>query len=105
MAHSAIQFKAHPKNNGAVISPFAGRYYDLPILAENIEGDEEIFATFFSIGKSPPKKKEKNLLLQEGNTPLYFMEVEGHLDDRIVHSLFESLSKKYLIKHLGSYPL
>ena len=52
-----------------------------------------------------PLLKLKNLLLQEGHTPLYFMEVEGHIEDRLVRSLFESLSEKYLIKHLGSYPL
>ncbi|QVL56933.1 MAG: hypothetical protein KFB93_05980 [Simkaniaceae bacterium] len=139
MVHAAIQYKAQPKEAGAIISPFAARHYKLPIYAEDIEDDNENFATFFSIGKFPPKKKEKrgtaflifsdpmvtvakqiadqaherkipliklkNLLLQEGHTPLYFMEVEGHIEDRLVRSFFESLSEKYLIKHLGSYPL
>ncbi len=139
MAYSAIQYKALPKKSAAIVSPYAASYYDLPIFAENIEDDEENFATFFAIGKSPPKKKKKNgtaflifsdpmatiakqiseevherkipllklknLLLQEGHTPLYFMEVEGHLEERMIRSLFEVLSDKYLIKHLGSYPL
>ena len=48
--------------------------------------------------------KIKNLLLQEGHTPLYFIEVRGHIQDRQVAALFETLSKKFLIKHLGSYP-
>lgn len=49
--------------------------------------------------------KLKNLLLQEGHTPLYFIEIEGHLEELSVHELFVQLSEKFLIKHLGSYPL
>ena len=48
--------------------------------------------------------KIKNLLLQEGHTPLYFIEIRGHIQDKPVIALFETLSKKFLIKHLGSYP-
>lgn len=139
MVHAAIQYQAHPQKTGAIISPFAANRYKLPIFSENIEDDPENFATFFAIGKAPPKKKEKNgtaflifsdpsitttkeiadqahsrkipliklknLVLQEGHTPLYFMEVEGHIEERLVRSLFDALSEKYLIKHLGSYPL
>lgn len=139
MVHAAIQYKAQAKESGAIVSPFAARYYKLPVLIEDIEDDKENFATFFSIGKTPPKKSErngtaflifsdpmitvakhiadqaherkipliklKNLLLQEGHTPLYFMEVEGHIEERLIRSLFDSLSDKYLIKNLGSYPL
>ena len=47
----------------------------------------------------------KSLILQEGNTPLYFMEIEGHIEEKRVQTLFETLSDKYLIKHLGSFPL
>lgn len=139
MIHAATQYNDQPNDSGAIISPFAARHYKLPVLIEDIEDEEENYATFFAIGKSPPKKKEKNgtaflifsdpmatvakqitdlaherkvpliklknLLLQEGHTPLYFMEIEGHIEDRVVRSIFESLSNKYLIKHLGSYPL
>jgi prephenate dehydratase len=49
--------------------------------------------------------KMKDLVLQEGNTPLYFIEIEGHIEERSVSTLFEWLSDKFLIKHLGSYPL
>lgn len=137
MVHAAIQYQAHPQKTGAIISPFAAKHYKLPVFCENIEDDHENYAIFFTIGKTPPKKKEKNataflifsdpsmtttkeiadqahsrkipliklknLLLQEGHTPLYFMEVEGHMEDRLVRSLFDVLSEKYLIKHLGSY--
>lgn len=46
----------------------------------------------------------KNLLLQEGHTPLYFVEIQGHIEDKNVTMFFEALSEKFLIKHLGSYP-
>jgi len=48
--------------------------------------------------------KLKNLLLQEGHTPLYFVEVKGHIENNNVAELFEELTEKFLIKHLGSYP-
>ncbi|MCB1114939.1 MAG: hypothetical protein KDK71_00590 [Chlamydiia bacterium] len=139
VGHAAIQMKALIGKAIALVSPFAASYYDLPLLQENVEGEEENFATFFVVGKTPPKKKEKNgtaflifseplasnanrmadlvrekkipllklknLLLQEGHTPLYFMEVEGHIEERAVKELFEVLNEKFLIKHLGSYPL
>lgn len=139
-ALSAIQYKANPKNSAALVSTFSQQYYDLPILAENMEDSEENFTTFFAVGKAPcPKGKRshgtafllfseematitkqivaqchdmkvpliklKTLVLQEGYTPLYFIEVEGHLQERAVLRLFKSLSKKFLIKHLGSYLL
>lgn len=139
VGHAALQYQAHREGAGAIVTPFAAKFYDLPILAERIEDEEELHATFFAIGKHSPKKKSpsssaflifsepmasigkhiaeqarelkisllklKNLLLQEGHTPLYFMEVEGHIEDRPMRTFFESLSNKYLIKHLGSYPL
>lgn len=45
----------------------------------------------------------KDLLLQEGQTPLYFIEVKGHIESKDIATLFEALSDKFLIKHLGSY--
>lgn len=55
------------------------------------------------------EKKEKlmtleNLLLQEGHTPLYFMEMSGHVQNEQVASIVDALNKKFLLKHLGSYP-
>ena len=55
--------------------------------------------------KKIPLIKLKNLVLQEGHTPLYFIEIEGHIEERDIHQLFETLSEKFLIKHLGSYNL
>ncbi len=52
-----------------------------------------------------PLIKLKNLVLQEGHTPLYFIEVEEHLQEKEVLRFFKSLSENFLIKHLGSYPL
>ena len=49
--------------------------------------------------------KMKNLILQEGNTPLYFMEIEGHIEEKSVSTFFQWLSDKFLVKYLGSYPL
>jgi chorismate mutase/prephenate dehydratase len=46
----------------------------------------------------------ENLLLQEGQTPLYFMEISGHLLDPKVKELFALLNEKFLVKPLGSYP-
>jgi len=48
--------------------------------------------------------KLENLLLQEGETPLYFMEMAGHILDAKVQEIIETLNKKFLLKHLGSYP-
>lgn len=139
-ALSAIQYQANPKNSAALVSTFSQQYYDLPILAENMEDSEENFTTFFAVGKTPcpkgkgkhgtsfllfseetvtiskqiatqchdmkiPLIKLKNLVLQEGHTPLYFIEVEGHLEEKEVPRFFENLSEKFLIKHLGSYPI
>ena len=139
-ALSAIQYQVNPKNSAALVSTFSQQYYDLPILSENMEDNEENFTTFFAVGKTPcpkgkgkhgtsflifseetatiskqiiaqchdmkiPLIKLKNLVLQEGHTPLYFIEVEGHLQEKVVLRLFESLSEKFLIKHLGSYPI
>ncbi|MCB1107839.1 MAG: hypothetical protein KDK76_07070 [Chlamydiia bacterium] len=139
-AYSAIQWLAHPKKSGALVPSFAPNYYDLPILAEKMEDDEDNYTTFYAIGKSPVSKKKekqgsafllfsepmvtttkqistlchekkipllklKDFLLQEGETPLYFVEIEGHIEDKMVHSLFKELSEKFLIKYLGSYEL
>lgn len=139
LGHAAVQLKAQMDGAGAIVTPFAAKFYDLPILAERIEDENELYATFFAIGKKVPKKKTssgsaflifsepmatigkqiadqarelkvpllklKNLLLQEWHTSLYFMEVEGYIEERAVRTFFESFSEKYLIKHLGSYPL
>jgi len=48
--------------------------------------------------------KLENLLLQEGQTPLYFMEMTGHIYDENVQEIVETLNQKFLLKHLGSYP-
>lgn len=48
--------------------------------------------------------KLENLLLQEGHTPLYFMEIKGHIEEEKVREIVETLNKKFLLKHLGSYP-
>lgn len=48
--------------------------------------------------------KLENLLLQEGHTPLYFMEFSGHILDVKVQEILETLNQKFLLKHLGSYP-
>ena len=53
--------------------------------------------------KKVPLVRIKNLILQEGQTPLYFVELKGHIEERAVVELFETLKKKFLIKHLGSY--
>jgi prephenate dehydratase len=139
MGHAALRLKAERDGAGAIVTPFAAKCYDLPILTQEIADQEELYAMFFAIGKKAPMKKPsngsaflifsepmatvgkqladqarelkvpliklKNLLLQEGHTPLYFMEVEGHIEERGIRTLFESLSSRYLIKHLGSYPL
>ncbi|MCB1085329.1 MAG: hypothetical protein KDK60_04435 [Chlamydiia bacterium] len=138
-ALSVVQWSANPKGAGAIVPQFACALYDLPILTEDFQDEEENYTTFYALGKSPPKKskkngsaflifsepiatitnqisqfasekkvpllKLKNLVLQEGETPLYFIEVEGHIEDPPLRALFETLSDKFLIKHLGSYPL
>lgn len=55
--------------------------------------------------KKAPLLHLKNLLLQEGHTPLYFVEIKGHMEDKNLREIFEALREKFLIKHLGSYPL
>lgn len=137
-ALSAVQYLVHPKASATLISVFAQQHYDLPVIAEKMEGDIENYTTFYAIGKEPCEKKSKkygsafllfseesvtlskqistlchekkiplikikNLVLQEGHTPLYFIEIEGHLDEKEVALFFETLNEKYLIKHLGSY--
>ena len=137
-ALSAIQYLANPKESAALISTYAQKYHELPILSEKMEGEEKSCTTFFAIGKNPCPKKDKkygtafllfseaslttekqiaklclekkipltkckNLVLQEGHTPLYFVEVERHIEEKEVFLLFEALSEKYLVKNLGSF--
>lgn len=45
----------------------------------------------------------ENLLLQEGHTPLYFMEMTGHIFEEKVQDVIANLKQKFLLKHLGSY--
>ena len=45
----------------------------------------------------------KSLKLKEGETPLYFLEVQGHIHNPYLSALFVELNQKFLIKHLGSY--
>ena len=47
--------------------------------------------------------KMENLLLQEGHTPLYFMEIAGHIYEEKVQDFVSNLKQKFLLKHLGSY--
>ena len=47
--------------------------------------------------------KLENLLLQEGHTPLYFMEMTGHIFEEKVQEVVANLKQKFLLKHLGSY--
>ncbi|CCB89068.1 prephenate dehydratase [Simkania negevensis] len=47
--------------------------------------------------------KLENLLLQEGHTPLYFMEMTGHIFEEKVQEVIANLKQKFLLKHLGSY--
>ena len=46
----------------------------------------------------------EDLILQEGNTPLYLLEVKGHIEDGKLSLLIKDMHTKYLLKHLGSYP-
>lgn len=100
-----------PENYGIffAIGKASRRKKEKNITAFLIFSDHSMTTTKEIAGQAHSRKiplvKLKNLLLQEGHTPLYFMEVEGHIEDRLVRSLFDALSEKYLIKHLGSYPL
>lgn len=47
----------------------------------------------------------ENLVLKEGKTPLYFIEFTGHLLDENVQGILNVLNQKFLLKHIGSYPV
>ena len=139
-AYSAIQYLAHPKNSAALLPSFSLKFYDLPVLVDEMQDDKESQTTFFAISREKVKKgsksyascfllfseemastknqiyaqseetkvpilKLKNLVLQEGETPLYFIETEGHFEEKSVHAFYKALSEKFLIKPLGSYPV
>lgn len=47
----------------------------------------------------------KHFVLEEGKTPFYFIEVNGHIEDESQKELFKKLSQTFLIKHLGSFAI